>query len=343
MKRLIVVLAVTLIGGMVVFTGCQSTAVSSAKVYLQQNNFDAAIEQAQLAIEQEPDNGEAYFVLGNAYGMKKMFREMNEAFTKSLELSDKNTEEIETSRLKYWIDLFNTAVGQIKQDQLEEAAENFQLCTELVPDRIDAYKNLAFVQSQAGDDDGAIEAYKAGLEVEPNDIEMKNFLGVLYYQNKRYDEAIDILNKVIEESEPTSEQYKQALLNIAFSYDLKGEPEKAIKAYENAIASVPGDKDLLFNMGRIYYMKDQYEEANTWFNKVLEIDPNDFEASFNIGVSFLQMEKFEDAVPYLEKATELHPENPNAWTNLGIAYVRSGNAEKGQEAFDKADALKGTE
>lgn len=343
MKRLIVVLAVALIGGIILFTGCQNTAVSSAKVYIQQNNLDAAIEQAQTAIEQEPDNAEAYFVLGNAYGMKQMFREMNEAYTKSIELSDKHVEEIDHARLKYWIDIFNTAVAQIKQDQLDEAAENFQLCTEIMPEKIDAYKNLAFVYSQSDNTEGAIEAYKRGLEVDPTDIEMKNFLGVLYYQGKQYEEAIEILGQVLEEAEPTSEEYKQALFNTAFSYDLMGKPELAIEAYMNAIEAVPGDKDLLFNLARLHYMQDNYEEAIMWFTKVLELDPADFEANFNIGVSYLQMEKFEDAIPTLEKATQVSPENANAWTNLGIAYVRAGDAEKGQEAFDKADALKGTE
>ena len=340
MKRMIVVLAVALVGGIILFTGCQSTAVSSAKVYIQQNNYDAAIEQAQLAIEQEPDNAEAHFVLGNAYGMKSMFREMNDAYTKSLGLSDKHAEEIDHSRLKYWIDLFNTAVGEIKQDQLDEAAENFQLCTELMPDKIDAYKNLAFVYSQAGNTEDAIEAYKKGLEVDPTDVEMKNFLGVLYYQSKQYDAAIEVLSQVLEESDPTTEAYKQALFNVAFSYDLKGEPEKAIQAYKNALEAVPGDKDLNFNLARLYYMQDNFDEAIVWFNQVLGLDPNDFEANFNIGVSNLQMDKFEEAVPYLEKATEINPANANAWTNLGIAYVRAGDSEKGQAAFDRADALK---
>ena len=50
------------------FTGCQDTYTTSAKVYMQQNNYDKAIEQCLLAIDQIPNNAEAYYVLGQAYG-----------------------------------------------------------------------------------------------------------------------------------------------------------------------------------------------------------------------------------------------------------------------------------
>lgn len=375
MKRTFIFIIVALIGGFILFTSCQQTAVTSAKLYLQQANYDAAIEQCKLAIEEMPNNAEAYFVLGQAYGKKKMYREMNEAFKNSLEFSQKHTPEIEQHRLKYWIDLFNSGVASIKQDQLNDAVEKFNLAIEIIPDRVDAYKNLAFAYTQKKDDPSAIQTYIKAIEIDSTDLEIKNYLGNLYYQNKEYEKAIKVLNEVTAKADPHSKEFSEALHSIAISYDLMGQSDKAIEAYENALKVAPEDVDLMFNMGRLYFMQENYEKAIESFQKVLEKDPDDFDSNLNIGNVYINIAdslakeakatddkgklilseteiaqkeslskgNFEKAIPYLEKATQIKSDNANAWTLLGIVYVRAGMAEKGKEAFDKADELKVTE
>ena len=376
MKRAIAGLIIILILGSILFIRCVGQAeTTSAKMYIQQSNYDKAIEQATLAIEKQPTNAEAYFVLGQAYGHKKMFREMNDAFSKSLEQSQKFAAEIDQHRLKYWIDAFNSGVNAIKQDKVNDAIEKFQIATELRPEKIDAYKNLAFAYTQNDQDSMAIETYLYALKNNPDDLEVKYFLGALYYQTEKYEKSIETLQEVLEKANPQTQIYTDALTNIAYAYDLLGDSDKAIETYKTALASTPDDKDLIFNMGRLYSIQDKYEDAIASFKKVLELDPQDFESNLNIGNSYITLadsisndakkvddrgdpiysqkvitekEKmaethFENAIAFLEKAIEIQPDNVNAWTLLGIAYVRSGNAEKGQEAFDKAEELKGTE
>lgn len=339
MKKVLLVIAV-LASSVILMTGCQQTAVTSAKVYLQQANYDKAIEQCLIAVETVPTDAEAWFVLGQAYGRKKMYMEMNEAFTKSLENSNVRAEDIEQERLKYWIDVFNLGVNQIKQDKVEEASGNFLLATKLIPDKTDAHKNLAYTYILQEKNEEAINVYKEALEIEPDDLELKNYLGSIYYQAQMYDEAIEVLTEVVEKADPQSKEFNEALYNLAYSYDLKGEQDQAIATYQKALEASPNDKDLMFNMGRLYFMQENFENAIESFKKVLGIDPDDFDANYNIGNALIQSEKFEDALAYLKKATEVQPENANAWTLLGIAYVRTGDAEKGQEAFDKAEEFK---
>jgi tetratricopeptide (TPR) repeat protein len=376
MKKAIAGLIIVLMLGSILFIRCVGQAeTTSAKMYIQQSNYDKAIEQATLAVEKQPNNPEAYFVLGQAYGHKKMFREMNDAFKKSLEQSEKYAADIDQHLLKYWIDVFNSGVNAIKQDKIDDAIEKFQIATELRPEKIDAYKNLAFAYTQNDQDSMAIEVYLYALKNNPEDLEVKYYLGALYYQAEKYDKSIEILQEVLDKADPNTQIYTDALTNIAYAYDLLGDSDKAIETYKTALEQTPDDKDLIFNMGRLYSIQDKYEDAIASFKKVLELDPQDFESNLNIGNSYISLadsiandakkvdergnsiyseeeitekEKlaethFENAITYLEKAIELQPDNVNAWTLLGIAYVRSGNAEKGQEAFDKAEELKGTE
>ena len=56
MKREFTILCVVLLGAILLFTQCQQTEITSAKVYMQQANYDKAIEQCKLAIEKVPAN-----------------------------------------------------------------------------------------------------------------------------------------------------------------------------------------------------------------------------------------------------------------------------------------------
>jgi len=363
---------IILVTGAILFTTCQQSTVTSAKVYINEGNYDKAIEQCKLAIEQTPENPDAYYVLGQAYGSKKMYKEKNDAYNKSLELSNKYSAAIEKDKSKHWFTIFQEGVNFINQGNMEEAADKFKIAIELVPDMIDAYKNLAYTYTQMNDNSSAIETYIKAVKIDSTDLELQNFLGVLYYQNKDYNNAIKILKKILSKADPQTKIYQDALYNLAYSYDLNGEADKAIETYENALTSSPNDKDLMFNMGRLYFIQEKYDKAIESFQKVSELDPNDFDVQLNIGNAYINIAQdldkkiralddkgkpilseaeiaektnlckdiFTKAIPYLERATQIKPDNWTAWNNLGVAYVRAGMIEKGKEAFEKAETLK---
>ena len=151
------------------------------------------------------------------------------------------------------------------------------------------------------------------LEIDPEDLETKGTLGALYFKNQDYDNAILYLEEVVNNADPTSTAYSQAVFNLALAYDITDQSDKALETYESALVANPDDKDLLYNMGRLYILQQDYENAAIYFKKVLEQDPEDFEANVNVGSSYNLMEQFEEAIPYLEKPVELNPNNANAW------------------------------
>jgi tetratricopeptide (TPR) repeat protein len=265
---------------------------------------------------------------------------MNDAFTNSLKNSPKFSAEIEQERTKYWVDIFNSGVALVKQEKTADAIDKFTLATQILPGKIEAYKNLAFAYSVNQNDSMAIQTYQTALKMHPEDFETKNFLGQVYYRVKKYDQAVKILTEVVAAADPKTKTYSDALYTLAYSYDLMEQSDKAIETYQNALKISPNDKDLTFNLGRLYFMQGKYDLAIENFAKVLVDNPDDFDANLNIGNAYLQLEKFKEAIPYFEKATVVKPNNTNAWNNLGVSYVRSGDLEKGKAAFAKADELK---
>lgn len=346
--------------------GCASTAYRSAKLYIQQENWDKAIEYLEIEVQQNPKNAEAYYYLGWAYAKKGLFEKMNQAFESCLALSKKREKDIVKVREKYWIDHYNAGVKEIQRERFAIAIGEFKTAVLILPSRIEAYRNLAYAYIKLDSLDNAAETYRKALEIAPNDIDIYLALGSLYYNKQKYQDAIDVLQKVLEQ-DPTN---ADAISYTALSYDYLGETEKAMEAYEKALKLDPENKDLRYNLGRLFFKRKNYDRAIPEFERVLQADPEDYDALIQLGMSYLlkaegikkhqkeleekgkapedtlkHLEKkarqsYLQAIPYLQKASRMKPLESIIWYNLGVAYINLGENKEGEKAFLISDELK---
>ena len=64
----------------ILLLGCQPKEISSAKIYIQKRDWQKAIELLEQAVVAHPNNPEAHFLLGKAYGDKSRFKDMKKQF-----------------------------------------------------------------------------------------------------------------------------------------------------------------------------------------------------------------------------------------------------------------------
>nr|HRI46557.1 hypothetical protein [Ignavibacteriaceae bacterium] len=76
---------------MMVFTGfqCASTEITSAKLYINQKNWDKAINVLNKEIEKNPKSDEGYYLMGLVYSEKEDVDNTIKAFDNSLSISKK--------------------------------------------------------------------------------------------------------------------------------------------------------------------------------------------------------------------------------------------------------------
>lgn len=363
MKSKIAVVALASIALFVVLIGCQTKEVTSAKVYIQQDNWDKAIEQLEQAATLTPNDPEVFRLLGEGYGNRGEWVKMNEMFDKSLAISPKFEIDIKGMREKYWVNTFNNGVNKINGGDTEGAVEKFKEAIAIDPNHGESYKNLAYAYIKTENLEGAIQAYEDLLKLKPEDNETIHSLANLYFQTKNFDRVVTLEQQALQNNPADVD----AVSNLALAYDFLGEKDKAQAEYEKALANNPNDKDLLFNLARLHYLNGDYDKAVALFEKVIASNPDDHDANLSIGNAYLNMgdamrkkmvEKetnnqtvtleemdalkniYRQAIPYLEKALTMKPDNANAWNNLGVAYVNIGEAEKGKQAFDKSEELR---
>ncbi|MCH7678764.1 tetratricopeptide repeat protein [candidate division KSB1 bacterium] len=349
----------------ILLLGCQPKEITSAKIYIQKRNWQKAIELLEQAVVTHPNNPEGHFLLGQAYGDQSRYREMKKQFGESLGISPKFQPAILQTIENHWITLYNKGI-KAQNDRNFKLAENLLKTAILIdPSKREAYNTLAANYIEANQPRQALLIYEKLLKETPDDINLLIATGNLFYIQKRFDDVVKVLKKVLE-IEP---DHRDAMANLALSYDSLGKTDEALTAYQKAVKANPLDKDLIFLLGVHHYNRSHFTKAIELFKQVLELSPGEFESTSNIGNAYLSIAEdlrtkikslanstltageiqqlkteailtYMKVIPYFKKALEMQPHHPTLWINLGVAYVNSGENEKGQEALLKAEEWK---
>jgi len=90
-----------------------------------------------------------------------------------------------------------------------------------------------------------------------------------YFLKKDYKKAIKILKKVKKYKDINSQVYQMS----GNCYSYLGEPNEAIKEYEEGMKLFPNSGNLHLEKGNIFLVKEEYNEAIKNYEKGIEVDP----------------------------------------------------------------------
>src|ERR1700690_2170341 len=101
--------------------------------------------------------------------------------------------------------------------------------------------------------------------------------GVAYYERGEYDRAIQDFEQAIE----LNPKYALAFNNRCAAYHDKGEYDRAIQDCNQALKFNPKYADALFNRGNTYQVKGQYDRAIQNYDQAIKLNPNHAGAYYN--------------------------------------------------------------
>ena len=118
----------------------------------------------------------------------------------------------------------------------------------------------------------------------------------------------------------------------------KGEYDRAIEDYGEAIRRKPDDASSLSNRGTAYLSKGDYDHAIEDFNQSLRVNPESADAFYNRGNAYFSKSEFDRAIEDYSKSLQLDPSNARALFARGVAKQRM--VDLAGAAADKAAARK---
>ncbi len=298
---------------------CSSTEMTSAKLYIQQKNYDKALDALQTEVAKNPKSAEGFYYLGYVYGEKEQYGEMIDAFNKSLAISNEFKSQIDDQNKYFWANTFNRGVSYYQKGVnttnedstkiwFDKSINMFEYAAKLEPDSADTYKNLAFVYMGAGQNEKAVEPLKKLIELQQS-LDGYKYLGDIYYND----------GIILKNQYATSRNMEDSVKSIENF-------NNAIQVLEEGRKHFPDNPDLLLTLSNSYINAGKVAVALDVFKAGVEKDPNNKYYRYNYGVLLLGKNDYEGAVEQFQKAIDLDPEYQNAVYNLAVAYVKWGTA-----------------
>ncbi|MCK5833134.1 tetratricopeptide repeat protein [bacterium] len=310
------------------FLACQSAELTSARIYVQQNDYENALKQLKVAEQKEPTNPEVFIMLGKLYAEMDSFALMTKSFDRALELDSTGVKDIDAWRIDKRAKVFRKGQKAGERKKWEQAIEYSETAVLIDPSYVDGWYNLGYFYQKAGAEEKSKEAYFKAYQLEPDNLMLAKQAAVFKYNEGNTDEAIDILNKVLENGEPDIESYT-LLGNL---YVSKGEAAKAEKVLDKAEALDPNNANLLFDRGVAKYNQKDFDGAIIYFGKILEIDTNNRDALYNLSLSQFSAGNYKSAIVSAEKLVKNNPQDREGWEQFSMSLLRGEQVQKGKTA-----------
>ena len=345
----------------VIFVGCASQEYTSAKLYIQQQEWKKAEEFLIKAIDVEPENPEIPYQLGyHIYALqKKDWQRMNESFDKALAI-DPNKKILEQgktvkefvimARTQFWAEMYNKGVAEFneyravpmdqKDTALKKAITTFEISATIKTDEAQTYTMLSTCNHLAGNTDKSESYILKAVELSPNDANVNLTAGQIFMQKQEFETALPFVKKAVE-LDPSN---TKSIRNLAQIYYDIGQLEESIQTYEVAInkETEPTVKaDLYFNLGILYNRVGNLEEAEYNFTNSLDENPDDIEAVMGMAQVFENAEKWRKAEKFYRELIAVDPDNPEHYRGMSRVLLQQGEPDESLRYLEKAKRLGG--
>ncbi len=215
-------------------------------------------------------------------------------------------------------------------DTLDEAALLDGSDINLYILKTDAYLAMDQQEKAAGVLEAALEYFEGDEK-----IELLFELADVYDDYENFDKVFDCL-KLILEIEPDNEE---ALYKICFWTDFTGRNEEGIRLHQKILEDFPFNELAWFNLAAAFQGLKLYEKAIDAYQYALAIDEKFDYALRNMGDAYLRLRKYKEAIEVLQKVLELARPEDVIYEAIGYCYDKLKNYAQARFHYRKAAHL----
>jgi tetratricopeptide (TPR) repeat protein len=171
-------------------------------------------------------------------------------------------------------------------------------------------------------------------KLDPTDAKLQYELALAYRNLKLYEEALGHFNKAL----ALKPDFSEAWNNMGTLYLVLEKWDPAIGCFEKAAGNITYETPQFAynNLGLAYYKKGEHQKALDSYKQALELSPSYSICHTNLGLAYEAVGRWEEAIDAYEKAFFYYPENAAAHLNLGKLYLRLGRNDKAAKELNLA-------
>jgi tetratricopeptide (TPR) repeat protein len=200
---------------------------------------------------------------------------------------------------------------------------------------------LAADYARLGKLDEASQELTALLKEDPQNVQGRYLLALIYTTKKDYDKASREYEKILTSLADADPQNVEIYGYLGQLYYSQKEYAKAISQFEKVLALDPLENaDLIYLVGSLYLEVKNRPKALEFFDRALKVNPDHDEALNSLGYLYAENDdRLDEALALVERAVKLAPKNGAYLDSLGWIYFKKGDSAKALEYLNKADSL----
>lgn len=132
------------------------------------------------------------------------------------------------------------------------------------------------------------------------------------------------------------DEFKRNILSYGVAFFQHGFLDQAERAFQQVIATKPGDADAYYNLGTLYLRQNSPQPAKENLEQATNLRPNYAEAWNNLGMLAAQQGDYGEAIRNFRQSLQLRPAYSTALLNLGNVYRRQGDLAQAESVLKRA-------
>jgi tetratricopeptide (TPR) repeat protein len=361
-----------------------------ARCYVATGHFADGTKEALKVLEQAPDNGDAIITLTEAARSKEDIEAAAQQIQKFPKKNDVSFY-LAVANLSFsGGDLSKAgnalqqalaadpksaaahmAMGNLHlvQKDLKQAGEEFKKAADLAPVRSIERMKYADFEWGVGDADEVKRIATDMTKSAPDYLPGWFWLAELAYKDKKYDEALSLLENVF----GRDEQYLDGRRLQGDVLLAKGDTKKALEVLERLDQTYPDVALIKYKLARTYLQNNNINQAKLALDQALSLNPGyddavlllaevnlstghgeaviepitrllrrrpDLrDAALILAGAYDSLDRFDDAAIVLEEQAKLAPNDPQPLIALGMTYRQAKRNDQARQAFEKAAQL----
>jgi tetratricopeptide (TPR) repeat protein len=251
---------------------------------------------------QQPNNSELHFQLGNVLVDLKRFPEAEAAYGKAIELEP-----------GYAMAYNNLGIALLDQKKVTEAEAAYRKAIALQPDYANACNNLGTLLCDSHKNPAEAEViFRKVIALHPDVASTYYNLGNALREQKKLSEAEAAYRKAID----LQPDFASAHNNLGTLLSGQKKLSEAEAAYRKVIALQPGHANAYYNLGNVLRAQKKLPEAEAAYRKAITLQPDDPWRYNNLGNVLRDQKKLPEAEEAYLKADQLLPNHTIIRNNL---------------------------
>lgn len=340
----------------IVFSGCQSNRTASdfiadAVQYREKADRKAAIIQLKNALQKEPANSEARFLLGVVYTEIGDMQSAEKELRKAKELGKEPAQLVpqlarallarrEFQAVLAELDAVSSSISsaellslrgqaQLGAGQNQAAKESFNAALNLQPDFPDALLGHAKLALLRQDFEAAMPLIDRALAATPRKAEVWLFKGDIDQLRAKHDAAV----AAYEQAVVLSPEHLGARLSLASAHIQLGRYDRAREQIESVRKVAPADPMANYLLALTQFRQKNFAAARDSLLQVLKIAPEHPASVLLLGAVEFALGSAAQAERHLSWVLERVPDHLYARRLLGASLLRNGNADRAAEVL----------